>query len=68
MVSDSSMADKEGWPLVDALGTESCTPSSVDHRRASLPPVVHYCQVRPRERKRQADTLNSSKVFSGSGE
>ena len=52
MVSDTSMVQKEGWPLVDPLGTESCTPLSVDHRRGSLPPVVHYCQVRARGRQR----------------
>ncbi|CAN0518019.1 unnamed protein product, partial [Scytosiphon promiscuus] len=44
MVSDSRMIEKEGWTLVDALGTEACHASSVDHRRGSLPPVVHYCQ------------------------
>ncbi|CAN0037703.1 unnamed protein product [Scytosiphon promiscuus] len=45
MVSDSRMFEKEGWTLVDVLGTEACDASSVDHRRGSLPPVVHYCQM-----------------------
>lgn len=51
MVSDTRMPGKEGWPLVDALGTSACDPDSVDHRRASLPPIVHYCQVRWQRRR-----------------
>lgn len=68
------MTDKEGWPLVDVLGTEACSPSSVDHRRGSLPPVVHYCQVRARgetqrdtDRQRQRET-GREQQGSGSGD
>ncbi|CAB1116688.1 unnamed protein product [Ectocarpus sp. CCAP 1310/34] len=45
MVSDAGMPGKEGWPLVDQLGTSACDPDSVDHWRGSLPPIVHYCQM-----------------------
>lgn len=40
------MASREGWTLVDKLGTDSCDASAVDRHRSDLPPVVHYCQVR----------------------
>lgn len=46
MVSDTNMVSKEGWSLVDKMGTDSCDASTVDHHRSGLPPVVHYCQVR----------------------
>lgn len=46
MVSDSNMPGREGWPLVDPLGASVCDPSAVEAHRDSLPPVVHYCQVR----------------------
>lgn len=44
MVSDTNN-EQEGWPLVDPLGTSSCTSSVVAERRSTLPPIVHYCQV-----------------------
>ncbi|CAM9987864.1 unnamed protein product [Laminaria digitata] len=45
MVSDASMAQSEGWPLVDRLGVNACDASAVANLGEYIPPVVHYCQL-----------------------
>ncbi|CAM9372253.1 unnamed protein product [Discosporangium mesarthrocarpum] len=44
MVSDAKMR-QEGWPLIDKHKTEVCNEGFVEEHTASIPPIIHYCQM-----------------------